>query len=54
MAFIVEQAGGEATNGTQRILDIVPEKLHQRVSVILGSSHEVQRATQYHTEAGRA
>jgi fructose-1,6-bisphosphatase I len=52
MAFIVEQAGGEATNGNQRILDILPEKLHQRVSVILGSSHEVQRATRYHAEAG--
>ena len=36
MAFIVEQAGGMATDGTQRILDIVPTKLHQRVGVVLG------------------
>jgi fructose-1,6-bisphosphatase I len=49
MAFLVEQAGGAATNGQQRIMDIVPTKLHQRVSVILGSKHEVQRATAYHT-----
>src|SRR5437899_2514602 len=37
MAFIVEQAGGAATNGQQRIMDIQPEKLHQRVPVFLGS-----------------
>ncbi|MEY3295125.1 MAG: hypothetical protein RLZZ451_1173, partial [Pseudomonadota bacterium] len=38
MAFIVEQAGGQATDGHERILDIVPSKLHQRVSVMLGSA----------------
>ena len=48
MAFLVEQAGGAATNGKQRILDIMPTKLHERVSVILGSKHEVERATAYH------
>ena len=48
MAFLIEQAGGQATNGEQRILDIVPTKLHQRVSVILGSANEVERATSYH------
>jgi fructose-1,6-bisphosphatase I len=48
MAFLVEQAGGAATNGHQRILDIAPEKLHQRVSVILGSREEVERVTAYH------
>ncbi|MGI4889807.1 MAG: class 1 fructose-bisphosphatase, partial [Janthinobacterium lividum] len=51
MAFLVEQAGGAATNGHQRILDIQPEKLHQRVSVVLGSKNEVDRVTQYHLEA---
>ncbi len=51
MAFLVEQAGGMATNGQQRILDLQPSKLHERVSVILGSKHEVQRATDYHREA---
>jgi fructose-1,6-bisphosphatase I len=48
MAFLVEQAGGAATTGRQRILDIAPEKLHQRVPVILGSRHEVDRVTAYH------
>ncbi len=48
MAFIVEQAGGQATNGHERILDIVPTKLHQRVSVVLGSANEVKRVTEYH------
>jgi len=48
MAFLVEQAGGQATNGRQRILDIVPTKLHERVSVVLGSKNEVQRVTDLH------
>jgi len=48
MAFLVEQAGGSATNGRQRILDIQPTKLHERVAVFLGSKNEVVRATGYH------
>ena len=48
MAWVVEQAGGAATNGRQRILDIQPGRLHERVSVILGSKNEVERATRYH------
>ncbi|TFW28540.1 class 1 fructose-bisphosphatase [Duganella callida] len=50
MAFIVEQAGGAATDGKQRILDIQPEKLHQRVPVFLGSRDEVAVVTGYHLE----
>lgn len=50
MAFIVEQAGGAATDGAQRILDIVPTNLHQRVPVFLGSKNEVERVTRYHSE----
>ncbi len=50
MAFIVEQAGGAATNGEQRILDIVPTSLHQRVPVFLSSKNEVDRVTRYHHE----
>jgi fructose-1,6-bisphosphatase I len=50
MAFIVEQAGGAATNGAQRIMDIQPEKLHQRVPVFLGSKNEVERITSYHQD----
>ncbi|MEO5660913.1 MAG: class 1 fructose-bisphosphatase, partial [Polaromonas sp.] len=49
MAWIVEQAGGAATNCKERILDIVPGKLHERVSVALGSKNEVERVTRYHT-----
>ncbi len=48
MGFLVEQAGGAATNTQQRILDIEPSKLHQRVSVVLGSKNEVERVTAYH------
>jgi fructose-1,6-bisphosphatase I len=48
MSWIVEQAGGKATNGRQPILDIVPTRLHERVSVILGSRNEVERVTSYH------
>ena len=52
MAFIVEQAGGAATNAKTRILDLQPSALHERVSVILGSKNEVARVTAYHAEAG--
>ena len=48
MGWLIEQAGGAATNGKQRILDIKPDTLHQRVSVILGSKNEVDRVTRYH------
>ena len=50
MAWLVEQAGGAAHNGTQRILDIAPTSLHERVSVVLGSKNEVERVLQYHQE----
>jgi fructose-1,6-bisphosphatase I len=50
MAFIIEQAGGAATDGRQRILDIEPHKLHQRVPVFLGSRREVELVTGYHAE----
>ncbi len=48
MSWLVEQAGGAATNGRQRILDLQPGKLHERVSVVLGSKNEVERVTSYH------
>ena len=41
MAFLIEQAGGAATTGSQRLLDVVPRGLHQRVPVVLGSKNEV-------------
>jgi fructose-1,6-bisphosphatase I len=48
MGWLVEQAGGAATNGKQRILDVQPTQLHERVSVVLGSKNEVERLTSYH------
>jgi fructose-1,6-bisphosphatase I len=51
MGFIVEQAGGLCSTGRERIMDIQPEDLHQRVPVILGSKNEVQRVVNYHNQA---
>lgn len=48
MSWLMEQAGGRATNGYERILSIKPEKLHQRVAVFLGAKEEVERVTSYH------
>ncbi|MFA7666069.1 MAG: class 1 fructose-bisphosphatase [Burkholderiaceae bacterium] len=52
MAFLIEQAGGLATNGRQRIMEVDPRQLHERVAVFLGSREEVERVSAYHTEAG--
>lgn len=48
MSFIVEQAGGVASSGYERIMEIKPSNLHQRVPVILGSKNEVDRIVRYH------
>lgn len=48
MSFIVEQAGGASSTGRERILDIQPDGLHQRVPVILGSRNEVETVISYH------
>jgi fructose-1,6-bisphosphatase len=50
MAMIVEQAGGGASAGRTRILDLNPSELHQRVPLILGCKAEVERIEQYHLE----
>jgi fructose-1,6-bisphosphatase I/sedoheptulose-1,7-bisphosphatase/fructose-1,6-bisphosphatase I len=50
MALLIEQAGGAASTGRERLLDVVPGSLHQRVPVILGSAHEVGRIVRYHAE----
>jgi fructose-1,6-bisphosphatase I len=50
MGFIVEQAGGAASTGRERILGLQPTGLHQRVPVILGSRNEVERVVGYHLE----
>lgn len=50
MGWLIEQAGGAASNGKQRILDVQPTQLHERVSVIMGSKNEVERVAQYYAE----
>jgi fructose-1,6-bisphosphatase I len=47
LAFIVEQAGGKASDGYQRILDIEPKELHQRVPLFIGSPHDVRMAEEF-------
>ncbi|MHB1660030.1 MAG: class 1 fructose-bisphosphatase, partial [Acidithiobacillus sp.] len=51
MSYLVEQAGGAASTGTTRILDIAPQGLHERVPVILGAKNEVERVVAYHHES---
>ena len=50
MSMIVEQAGGAASTGRERIMEIQPKGLHQRVPVVLGSKNEVERVVSYHQE----
>jgi fructose-1,6-bisphosphatase I / sedoheptulose-1,7-bisphosphatase len=50
VAFIIEQAGGLASTGRARILDITPEDLHQRIALIFGAREEVERIEQYHRD----
>jgi fructose-1,6-bisphosphatase I len=54
MAFIIEQAGGAATTGRERIMELQPTGLHQRVPVCLGSKKEIEVATHYHWVADGA
>lgn len=50
VAFLVAQAGGNATNGVEPILSLTPDSLHQRTPLIFGSGREVAKLTRYHTE----
>jgi len=50
MAFIIEQAGGAATDGVNRLLDLQPTALHQRIGVVMGSKNEVERIASYHQD----
>lgn len=52
MSFIMEQAGGASTDAVQRILDIVPNNIHQRVPVVLGAKNEVVYIKKLHDEVG--
>ena len=47
MSYVIERAGGKASTGTERILDVIPSALHQRIPVILGSSTEVDRVDEH-------
>lgn len=48
MAMLIEHAGGAASTGRQRILDVPPENIHQRIPIIIGSKHEVEHVVRYH------
>lgn len=48
IALLIEQAGGRATTGDQRILEVAPQNLHQRIGLIFGSAREVERLERYH------
>jgi fructose-1,6-bisphosphatase I / sedoheptulose-1,7-bisphosphatase len=50
IAFLIEQAGGLATTGRERVLDVTPTDLHQRIAFIFGCREEVERIIRYHTE----
>ncbi len=50
ISFIIEQAGGLASTGHERVMDVTPSSLHQRVPLIFGSRHEVERIDQYHRD----
>jgi fructose-1,6-bisphosphatase I/sedoheptulose-1,7-bisphosphatase len=50
VAFLVEQAGGAASTGRDRVMEIKPSGLHQRIPMIFGSRNEVERIVRYHTD----
>jgi len=50
VGFLIEQAGGRASTGREPMLDVVPTALHQRIGLIFGSRHEVERIERYHLE----
>ena len=52
MAFIIEKAGGMATDGKEKILDIKPESLHQRIPLIIGSKYEVEKYLEFREKYG--
>lgn len=47
MAYIITQAGGKATSGSTDILDIVPESIHQRCPIFLGSAQDVEEVLSF-------
>lgn len=53
VGFIMEQAGGRASTGSQPVLGVVPTSLHQRIGLVFGSKNEVERIERYHAEPAR-
>ncbi|MES2500466.1 MAG: class 1 fructose-bisphosphatase [Pseudomonadota bacterium] len=53
MSFIVEQAGGAATTGLQRVMEVRPTGIHQRVPIMLGSKNEIDRIASYHQKKSK-
>lgn len=54
IAFLVEQAGGDATDGLTRILDKIPGALHERTPLVFGSSEKVARIAEHHADSSHA
>jgi fructose-1,6-bisphosphatase I/sedoheptulose-1,7-bisphosphatase len=50
ISFLIEQAGGRASNGHRRLMEVQPESLHQRIGLVFGSAEEVERIQGYHHE----
>ena len=53
MSFIVEQAGGASTTGLQRVMEVNPTGIHQRVPIMLGSKNEIDRIASYHQKKSK-
>lgn len=51
MSFIIEQAGGKATTGRERVMDVIPDSVHQRLPLILGSREDVEELVEMYKEA---
>jgi fructose-1,6-bisphosphatase I/sedoheptulose-1,7-bisphosphatase len=50
ISFLIEQAGGGASTGRTRLMEVQPESLHQRIGFVFGSQHEVARIEKYHRD----
>ena len=50
IGFLMEQAGGRASTGERPMLGVQPQSLHQRIGLVFGSRHEVERIERYHAE----
>ena len=53
IGWVMEQAGGRASTGRQPVLEVQPDSLHQRVGLVFGSRHEVERIERYHAEPAK-